>query len=979
MNIFSSLPLSQVSEERHVKNAFAITVSFIVTVIAAIALFGYFAYIENSPKLYIIVGLLIITIAVNFYSLSLIRNKHNNLAMLIVAGAYLFDVVTVEFLVQGLGLIIAFTTIILLLFITGLAMSADYSVLGTIAALAAGTGTFALDLVLTIDRMRFPLLETYAPYVALCLIVPAMIVIFREYSNFNLQSKITLGIILTGGMTVATITYFGLNRANAIVNSLSTKYETSVTEKTEVDILNRVQLEASNANLIFSNAQEGLINLAEYRANLEDKKPVFIENAYWNSAERIFQLSGGQYGNSSLDPGAVFIPNTVTVNQEMLNDLNTSIYLDFLAPNFLEANPQVVSVYYISTTGYTIYYPNSNLARNIAPDFDPRNEDFYRIAAPERNPDWLPQITPPYQDPVGTGEIFTLSVPVYHDGVFKGVMGADITLANIINLVSNIQLSASDFAFLIDSNGFIIYMPERGYEIFDIEKRPATGNLLTRQSLFDTDIPNLEFAAQRIVFNQENLVEVPINGINTYVASATLPTTKYKLVFFAPADELNSAILSSRQDIQNEIQSALQNAGLILIALFIGSLIVSLLVGRLITRPVRRLTRTVQSVTAGDFTARADVESQDEAGLLARSFNEMAERLNDTLHGLEEKVSERTKELEIISQNNAKRASQFESIARISRIISSTQTIEKLLPQIVENISQEFDFYHVGIFLLDVHKEFAVLAAANSDGGRRMLERNHRLKVGETGIVGFVTQSGQPRIALDVGSDAVFFNNPDLPNTRSEIALPLRVETDIIGALDVQSTETNAFSEEDVNILSLLADQVSIAIQNARSYQQSREALEQAEITAAQMIEQQWNRFLSRQAVTQYHFDGVEARQSNHVDKQTHNLAIPLILRGAQIGTLKLSTTDPQRTWDEDEIAIAQATAERTALAIENARLLQEAQKRAAKEKTIADVSAKISNLISLERIVETTIQELGNTLQGTEIAIQFTDSPEQE
>src|SRR5690606_15491511 len=220
------------------------------------------------------------------------------------------------------------------------------------------------------------------------------------------------------------------------------------------------------------------------------------------------------------------------------------------------------------------------------------------------------------------------------------------------------------------------------------------------------------------------------------------------------------------------------------------------------------------------FTARADVESQDEAGLLARSFNEMAERLNDTLHGLEEKVSERTKELEIISQNNAKRASQFESIARISRIISSTQTIEKLLPQIVENISQEFDFYHVGIFLLDVHKEFAVLAAANSDGGRRMLERNHRLKVGETGIVGFVTQSGQPRIALDVGSDAVFFNNPDLPNTRSEIALPLRVETDIIGALDVQSTETNAFSEEDVNILSLLADQVSIAIQNARSYQQ---------------------------------------------------------------------------------------------------------------------------------------------------------------
>ncbi|MFN3492527.1 MAG: GAF domain-containing protein, partial [Anaerolineales bacterium] len=418
----------------------------------------------------------------------------------------------------------------------------------------------------------------------------------------------------------------------------------------------------------------------------------------------------------------------------------------------------------------------------------------------------------------------TLTTPIYSKtGEFKGVLGADLKLSDIADFVSSIQLSETDYAFVIDKNGFIIYMPEPAYQAFGIEKKEISGNLLTRQSIFDTDIPNLEFAAQRIVFNQANLVEVPIAGISTYIASVTMPTTEYKLVFFAPADELNAKIIGSRQEVQSEVQTALQNASLLVIGLLIGALIISLAVGQLITRPFKKLTNAVEKVTSGDLTVRAEIETQDEAGLLANAFNEMTERLSETLQGLEVKVAERTAELEIISRSNAKRATEFESIARISHIISSTQTLDRLLPQIVQNISEEFGFYHVGIFLLDAHKEFAVLAAANSDGGKKMLERNHRLKVGETGIVGFVTRAGQPRIALDVGADAVFFNNPDLPETRSEIALPLRVEAEIFGALDVQSTKTNAFTDEDINIISVLADQVSIAIQNARSYQQSRE------------------------------------------------------------------------------------------------------------------------------------------------------------
>ena len=351
--------------------------------------------------------------------------------------------------------------------------------------------------------------------------------------------------------------------------------------------------------------------------------------------------------------------------------------------------------------------------------------------------------------------------------------------------------------------------------------------------------------------------------------------------------------------------------------------------------------------------------------------NEYALQTNQA--NLEERVNERTAELKIANERNERRTMQFELIARIARTISSTQSLDTLLPQITETISTQFSFYHIGIFLLDNSREYAVLVASNSPGGKRMLQRNHRLRVGETGIVGFVTDYGQPRVALDVGLDAVFFNNPDLPETHSEIALPLRIGTDLFGALDVQSTETNAFSQEDVSILTTLADQVSIAIQNARSYQQSREAVGQAEAASKQMGEQQWQQFLTKQPVDGFYFDGVETKTISAYEKQrSHSLAIPLTLRGTRIGTIKLSSPDSNRVWTEDEIAIVQATAERTALALESARLLQEAQKRAAKERAISQISARIGGLVNLENIVQTTIQQLGSTLPGTDIAIQF-------
>ncbi len=269
-----------------------------------------------------------------------------------------------------------------------------------------------------------------------------------------------------------------------------------------------------------------------------------------------------------------------------------------------------------------------------------------------------------------------------------------------------------------------------------------------------------------------------------------------------------------------------------------------------------------------------------------------------------------------------------------------------------------------------------------------MLERSHRLKVGETGMVGYVTSAGKPRVALDTGADAVFFNNPDLPETRSEMTLPLRVSEEIIGALDVQSTQPDAFNQEDIQVLSTLAEQVSIAIENARQHEETRKALVESESLSKQFIQAGWSSFTRSQQIEGIRHTGAKStllyrQPSSENGKSLSNtgllkprgrgavLSLPVKLRGEVIGTVDIRSPE-NRQWDPDELDIVVAILERAAIAMENARLLTESQKLASKERTIGEISARISAQSEIEELLKTAAQELGRTLPGMEIAIQL-------
>jgi GAF domain-containing protein len=177
-----------------------------------------------------------------------------------------------------------------------------------------------------------------------------------------------------------------------------------------------------------------------------------------------------------------------------------------------------------------------------------------------------------------------------------------------------------------------------------------------------------------------------------------------------------------------------------------------------------------------------------------------------------------------------RRVKQLQVAAEVARDATTARGLEHLLNSMVNLVRDRFGFYHAGIFLLDEQRKYAVLKAATGEAGRKMLEQSHKLKVGEVGIVGHATSTGRPRIAGDVRKDETHYLNPFLPETRAEMALPFKVGDRVIGALDVQSTKPDAFDDDDIAVLQIMADQLAVAIENARLFEAEQSARQVQEI-----------------------------------------------------------------------------------------------------------------------------------------------------
>lgn len=806
----------------------------------------------------------------------------------------------------------------------------------------------------------------------------------RQHNAVSLRSKILWANLLIVLVTVAAMGYFVFYRSQAANKFLTEQFDISVTREIENRLTVIVSNEVNDISIFFSSMKNTIDTFGSTAgAFLSNQNSVDLENAKWNAYFEMTQLPNGSWDNSNNDIASVFLPAGMQIKDNLAQELAILKGLDYFTQELLNKNPDIIAAYFGGRTGETIYYPNIDLATIVPPNFDITSRPWYANASSLPQTESKAVWSEPYLDAALNGLVITSSTSVYDNtGEFRGVAGIDIQLATITERVSGLSIGETGYAFLIDSDGRAIAMPKAGLSDFNLTETELQSGDLENLSLINRVPLDVFGVLAKMTSGQTGVRLVEINGSNRYIAYKPIPIVGYSLGIVISEDELLQQYVETNDVLATETRNTIFNAvGVITILLAVAGL-ASYGIGSSVIAPLQRLTDVAKDVAAGNLNARAEVTTRDEIGILGDTLNNMNDTAQNLVANLEEIVSQRTQAIE-------KRVIQMQAVAEVGKAVAAQRELEELLTQTTHLISNRFDYYHVGIFLLDSRKEHAALRASNSSGGKRMLEREHRLKVGTEGIVGTVANSGEARIALDVGTDAVYFDNPDLPKTRSEMALPLIASSEVLGVLDIQSIDENAFSEDDIPILQILADQLATAVQNAHMLRETQEALFTARKATSEISQSGWQSLQQTIGTTGYigFARGEVTPSSGELDTNTRQallfgnyviskdqrtISVPIIARGQTMGMLRLVKPSDRELWAPDEIADIESLSDQISNALESARLFNDAQRRAVREQIIGEISTSVNSSTDMAEILRNAVQELGSKLGETEVTLEL-------
>ncbi len=335
----------------------------------------------------------------------------------------------------------------------------------------------------------------------------------------------------------------------------------------------------------------------------------------------------------------------------------------------------------------------------------------------------------------------------------------------------------------------------------------------------------------------------------------------------------------------------------------------------------------------------------------------------------ERKTARLEQEIVEATENAERRLIQIRTAADIARSISSLKDPTTILQQVVDQIQLRFSLYYVGVFLVD-ESQNAVLKAGTGQAGQKMIAAGHQLQVGGTSMIGWCIANRQPRIALDVGKEPVRFNNPALPETRSELALPILSRGESLGALTIQSTEPGAFDENDIRVLQGITDSLAIALENAILFEKTQQSLEEIRSLNQAYLRQGWTDAAAFHGEIQYTFENKNINNENAANL----IQVPMILRDQVIGQISLETDIPNLS--PEDLEFVEAVTTQTAIALENARLIDETQRKAFQEETVSHLSAEFSRGVNIEEIITNAVKELSRLPAVSEVSI-FLGAPE--
>lgn len=424
-------------------------------------------------------------------------------------------------------------------------------------------------------------------------------------------------------------------------------------------------------------------------------------------------------------------------------------------------------------------------------------------------------------------------------------------------------------------------------------------------------------------------------------------------------------------------------AGLASAVVLILGLVGLLLLMRRTLQPIQVLTRAASEISEGNPMSFVNIKpGNDEIGILIEAFNQMTAQLRSSITDLEQHVTERTQDLEDQSRR-------LRVAVEISQSTVSVKRLDDVLERSARLIFERFNYYHVGIYIVDVENKLASLVASPTEAGRQLMTVKHQVRVGDTTTVGRVAATGEARIAAVTGAGSHEAVSPFLPETRSELALPLKVEERVIGILDIHSSKEQAFKPEDVSVMLVLADELAGAIERTRLLEESTTTLNELERAYGRFTRTGWQKFAASGRLRNigYRFDNIRIEPVTHVSETgrqaltsgnpvvsngsnaNQEVALPIKFRGQTIGVVHAKI---EEGFGENAIATLELAVDRLASSLESARLYEEARLRADREQTISQIATAISLSSDYETILRTTVREIGHALPDTEVGIHI-------
>jgi GAF domain-containing protein/HAMP domain-containing protein len=378
-------------------------------------------------------------------------------------------------------------------------------------------------------------------------------------------------------------------------------------------------------------------------------------------------------------------------------------------------------------------------------------------------------------------------------------------------------------------------------------------------------------------------------------------------------------------------------------------------VSQSISNPIEELIVTFNKIEQGDLTQRARVSATDELGVVTVQFNRMVARLESLQTTLEQQVAERTRQLSATNE--------------VARAASSSLDPNELIKKVVDLFSEEFGYYYAAIYLLDPSERWAELEYATGEAGRVLKQNRHRLEVPGRSMVATCIQERNARIAQIAAQEPQRYENPLLPYTRSEIALPLIAGDRVIGALNVQSTREADFGPQVIETMQNMGSQVAIALENARLFQEAQVVIREMQAVQQQYLIEGWDRFSSEN-------ESMEYIVGDEIPEESERMEVNINLRDQILGQI---TLEGRKDWTFEQQTLVDAVARQAAIALENARLVQESHQVAVRERMLAEINSKIWSAATIDGVLQTVVKELGRRFDASQASIELALEDSQE